>query len=361
MAQRDLYEVLGVDRSANEDDLKKAYRRLAKKLHPDQNRGDAQAAERFKEINAAYDILKDGQKRAAYDRFGHAAFNGSASGRAGPFAGPDIGDAFADMFGDIFGEFMGGRAGAQRGAAGRGGDEGFEIAVDLADAFEGKKVKMRVPTLVACNACGATGSASRSAPSACRTCGGRGRVRTQQGFMMMERTCPTCRGQGESIRDPCRACGGSGRRDGSHEVEVRIPPGIEDGNRLRLTGKGEAGMRGGASGDLYLTVRVRKDDEYDRNGADLRSHLSVPFTTAALGGAVRARTIDGRGAEVRIPAGTETGEWVKLRGRGMPALNGSGRGDHYVSVHVATPKDLTRKQKRLLEEFAAEEERRARR
>lgn len=352
MATPDLYELLGVQRNASPEDLKQAYRQLARELHPDRHPNDSKAADRFKEINAAYDILKDPQKRAIYDRFGPEGLNGAAAQGGNPFGNADISDAFANMFGEIFGDFMGGGTQHTRTLRRQGRDVGFDLKIDLEAAFRGKQVELRVPCLVSCTACAATGSASRSDPQSCSSCGGSGRFRTSQGFMTFEQTCPTCRGQGQAIRDPCQACGGSGRRRGEHDIKVSVPAGISDGSKLKVAGRGEAGILGGPAGDLYLVVSVREHPEFDRVGDDLRASLDISMTLAALGGEVETPTIDGGMARVSVPAGTQSGGRIRLRGKGMPSLQRGGRGDLYLDVLVRTPTRLNRQQRKILEEFA---------
>lgn len=357
MAERDLYEVLGVEREADDGAIKKAYRRLAMELHPDRNPDDESAAERFKEVNAAYDILKDPQKRAAYDRFGSAAFGGGGrGGPGGPHAGADFGAAFTDMFEELFGGAMGGRRGAR--GSNRGSDIRYEIAIDLEEAYAGKKVRVRVPSLVACDACKQTGSSSGKEPAACRHCNGTGVLRTQQSIMTFERTCPHCRGVGKMISDPCRHCRGAGRMESKRDVDVTIPPGMDDGHQLKVRGEGEAGIRGGPPGDLFIVVRVRRHRKFERSRADLRTSLQVPFTTAVLGGEMRAPTLDGGWTQVTVPEGTQPGQQLRLRGKGMPRVNTSGHGDLYLTVHLQTPTRLTRRQRKLMEEFAEEERKR---
>ncbi len=353
MADRDLYRLLGVERSVSPEDLKQAYRRLAKELHPDRNPDDAHAAERFKEINAAYDVLKDPQKRAVYDRYGHEGLNGSGGPAGNPFGGADIGDAFANMFGEIFGDIMGGGGQRTRSARQHGRDVRYDLEIDLAAAYHGREVELRVPCPVACTACNATGSASRAAPQSCPHCGGSGRLRSSQGFMTFEQPCGACQGQGQAIRDPCQACGGSGRRRGEHDIKVRVPAGIAHGGKLKVANRGEAGVRGGPAGDLYLVVSIREHPQFERIGDQLRTNVDVPMTTAALGGEVETETIDGGTARVSVPAGTQSGSRLRLRGKGMPRLGRSGYGDLHLDVLVRTPTRLNRRQRKLLEEFAA--------
>ena len=352
MARPDLYELLGVSRDVSPEDLKRAYRRLVKELHPDRHPGDTRAVDRFKEINAAYDILKDPKKRSVYDRFGAEGLNGR--GQAGnPYGQADIGDAFASMFGEIFGDFVGGGGGQRTQRVQRQGrDVRYDIDIDLEAAFHGREVNLRVACAVACSACASTGSASRSAPQHCGTCNGAGRVRSSQGFMTFEQTCPACRGQGQRIHDPCRACGGTGRRRGEHEVKVRIPAGIRDGATLRVAGRGEAGIQGGPAGDLLLVVSMRPHRRFKRDGDHLLTGIDIPMTVAALGGEVEAPTLDGEVTTVTVPAGTQSGSRLRARGEGMPNLQSGRRGDLHLDVLVRTPTRLNRRQRKLLEQFA---------
>ena len=344
MAKQDYYEALKVSRDASLDDLKKSYRKLAMKFHPDQNQGDKEAEQRFKEINEAYDVLKDDEKRAAYDQFGHAAFEDGMGGHRGA-AG------FADVFDDLFGEFMGSGGGRRRTAQARGGDLRYNLEVSLNDAFSGKKVQVKVPTSVACDSCSGTGSAAGAQPSACPGCGGRGKVRAQQGFFTIERTCSTCGGMGHVISDPCRACSGSGRVHRERTLAVNIPKGVEDGTRIRLSGEGEAGMLGGPSGDLYIFVSVAPHKLFQREGANIFCRVPISMTTAALGGNIEVPTVDSGRAKVTIPSGCQAGRQFRLRGKGMPVLRGQGRGDMYIQTTVETPVNLTKRQRELLEEF----------
>lgn len=346
MAKEDYYVVLGVVREANKDDLKKAYRKLAMQYHPDRNPGDHEAERRFKEINEAYEVLRDDQKRAAYDRFGHAAFEqGGMGGDAG------FGSGFADIFEEMFGEFMGGgRRGGGR-ASTRGADLRYNLEITLEDAFSGSKTSIRVPTAAVCESCNGSGAAAGSRAEGCTTCRGAGRVRSQSGFFTVERTCPTCGGTGQVVRNPCRSCSGAGRVQREKTLQVAIPSGVEDGTRIRLSGEGEAGVRGGPAGDLYIFVTVAPHALFKRDGADLHCRVPVPMTTAALGGTVDVPTISNERARVGVPAGTQSGETFRLRSKGMTVLRSTARGDMYVEVVVETPVKLTDKQKKLLQEF----------
>jgi len=355
MAKKDLYEVLGVSKTATADELKKAYRKLAMEHHPDRNLGDDGAEQRFKEISEAYDILKDDQRRTAYDRMGHAAFEQGMGtrpgGGAGGFQGGFQGN-FSDIFEEMFGEFMNSNGGGRGGSAGqRGADISYEVTATLEEAFEGVEMPIRVPTWQGCTTCGGSGAQKGSKPVVCDTCNGIGRLRAQQGFFTMERTCHDCRGAGQKIKDPCGDCGGQGRIRKEKTLEINIPAGIEDGTRMRLTGEGEAGVRGGPPGDLYVFVSVRPHDFFQRDGANLYARVPASFTTLALGGKIEVPTIEGKRAEVTIPAGTQTGQQFRLKGKGMPVLRSPVRGDLYVEVMAETPVHLSKKQKELMEEF----------
>ncbi len=349
MAKRDYYEVLGLSRSACDHDIKSAFRKLAKEYHPDCNPGNADAEKRFKEVNEAYEALKDSRKRAAYDRFGHAAFEGNGS--AGPHGfGADFSASMSEIFDDLFGEFMGGR---RRGRSGRerGADLSYNMEITLADAYMGKVAQISVPTSVTCDACSGSGAEAGSSPVACPTCGGFGKVRASQGFFTIERTCPNCQGRGEIIQNPCRTCSGMGRVTRERTLSVNIPAGVEDGTRIRLAGEGEAGVRSGPPGDLYIFLSVAPDEIFQRDGADLFCKVPITISTAALGGQVEVPTIDGGRARVKIPDGTETGKQFRLKSKGMPVLRSTLTGDLYVQVEIETPQNLTRRQKELLKEF----------
>ncbi|MFO1153212.1 MAG: molecular chaperone DnaJ [Rhodospirillales bacterium] len=347
MAKEDYYKILGVARDADKDELKKAYRKQAMQYHPDRNPGDREAERHFKEVNEAYEVLRDDQKRAAYDRFGHAAFeHGGGDG-----FGQGFGTGFADIFEEMFGEFMGG--GRRGGRANtRGADLRYNLEISLEHAFTGHKPTIRVPAAASCDVCKGSGSASGSGAETCSTCRGAGRVRAQSGFFTVERTCPSCGGSGQMIRNPCRACSGSGRVQRERDLQLTVPPGIEDGTRIRLAGEGEAGLRGAPPGDLYVFVTVAPHPLFKRDGADLHCRVPVPMTTAALGGTIEVPTIVGERARVGVPAGTQSGETFRLRGKGMSILRSASKGDMYVEVVVETPVHLTDKQRRLLEEFA---------
>ncbi|QPC43402.1 molecular chaperone DnaJ [Kaustia mangrovi] len=364
MSKRDYYDILGVSRGADDKEIKSAYRKFAKKYHPDANPGDTEAEQKFKELSEAYEVLKDPQKRAAYDQFGHAAFEGGMGAGAGgpgfgrgggPGFGPDFTSSMSDIFEDLFGEFMGGaRRRPQGGGTSRGADLRYNMEIDLADAFTGKTAQIRVPTSVACEACSGSGAKPGTAPKMCPTCGGAGRVRATQGFFTVERTCPVCHGAGETNTDPCESCGGSGRVTRERTLSVNIPAGVEDGTRIRLAGEGEAGLRGGPSGDLYIFLSIRPHEFFQRDGADLFCSVPVSFTTAALGGEIEVPTLDGKRARVKVPEGTQSGKQFRLRGKGMPVLRSNHRGDLYIQVMAETPVHLSRRQKELLREFEQE-------
>ncbi|MSO64357.1 MAG: molecular chaperone DnaJ [Alphaproteobacteria bacterium] len=344
---KDFYELLGVDRGASDADIKKAYRKLAMQHHPDRNPGDKAAEEKFKELSEAYDILRDGEKRAAYDRFGHAAFASGGVGR-GAHSASDFASSFSDVFDDLFGEFMGG--GRQRSST-RGTDLRYNLEITLEDAYRGKKTTIRVPASVACETCHGSGTASDAAPVPCRTCQGRGKVRMQQGFFTIERTCPSCHGAGQVIENPCRTCGGSGRTRRERTLSVNIPPGVEEGTRIRLAGEGEAGLRSGPPGDLYIFLAIAQHRLFQQAGLDVLCRVPIPMTTAALGGDIEVPSLDGSRAKVTIPAGIQTGKQFRLKGKGMPQLRGHGHGDMYVEFTVETPVNLTKRQRELLDEF----------
>lgn len=359
MAKRDYYDVLGVARGASSDELKKAYRKKAKELHPDRNTDNPDAETQFKEVNEAYDILKDAEKKAAYDRFGHAAFEGgtgaSAGGPGGGFGGGGDFSSFSDVFEDLFGDFMGGQRGGQRGQrAARGSDLRYNLRVTLEEAFTASQKTISVPGSVECGTCNGTGAEGGAEPVQCPTCSGMGKVRAQQGFFTVERTCPTCGGMGQIIKNPCKACGGAGRVEKTRALNVNIPAGVETGTRIRLSGEGEAGRRGGPAGDLYIFINVDDHPIFEREGENLFCRVPVSMGTAALGGEIEVPTIDGGRARVKIPAGSQTGKQMRLRAKGMPQLRGSGRGDMYIELAVETPVNLTARQKELLAEFERE-------
>ena len=345
----DFYETLGIGRTADEKELKSAFRKLAMQFHPDRNPGDSACEQKFKEINEAYETLKDPQKRAAYDRFGHAAFEGGMGGGNG-FAGGGGFGGFSDMFEDIFGEMMGGR---RRGAGGRerGADLRYNMEISLEEAFTGKTAQIRVPSSATCTECSGSGAKPGTQPTSCALCSGSGRVRASQGFFSFERTCPQCHGRGSIIKDPCVKCSGQGRVVEERSLSVNIPSGIEDGTRIRLANEGEAGARGGGPGDLYIFLSVKPHEFFQRDGADLYCKVPISMTTAALGGSFEVATLDGTQTRVKVAEGTQNGRQYRLKGKGMPVLRQPTVGDLYIQTVVETPQNLTRRQRELLEEF----------
>jgi molecular chaperone DnaJ len=357
--KRDYYDVLGVGKRASADELKKAYRKKARELHPDSNKDNEKAEEQFKEVNEAYDCLKDDQKRAAYDQFGHSAVDGSmgGGGAGGARGGAEFGSAFSDVFEDLFGDFMGGGGGGRgrQQRARRGADLRYNLAVSLEDAFNGKQATIQVPGSVDCEKCNGTGAEGGAQPQNCPTCQGHGKVRAQQGFFTIERTCPTCKGQGQIIKDPCRSCAGAGQVRKERALNVQVPPGVETGTRIRLAGEGEGGPRGGSSGDLYIFIDVEPHMLFERDGPNLFCRIPVPMTTATLGGEIEAPTLDGGRSRVKVPAGVQSGKQLRLRGKGMPALQRSGQqGDLYIEMAIETPVNLSKRQEELLREFESE-------
>ncbi|WP_438994135.1 molecular chaperone DnaJ [Pseudemcibacter sp.] len=353
MSKEDYYDTLGVDRSADAAGLKSAYRKLAMKYHPDRNPGDAAAEAKFKEVSEAYDILKDDQKRAAYDQYGHSAFeNGGMGGGGGGFHGFESA-GFSDIFEDLFG--MGGGRRRDPNASSRGADLRYNLTITLEDAFAGKAEKIAIPTTVSCDTCDGSGAADGTKPSACTTCNGIGKVRSQQGFFMVERTCPKCQGNGLVIEDPCGTCHGSGKKKKNKTLDVKIPAGVEEGTRIRLSGEGKAGERGGPSGDLYIFIDIEYHPIFQRDGSTVFCEMPIPMTTATLGGEIEVPTIGGKKAKVKITKGTQTGKRFKIHGKGMPILNsGGGVGDMVIQANVETPVNLSKKQKELLRAFAEE-------
>jgi len=349
---QDYYELLGVSRTASPDDIKKAFRKIAMQHHPDRNPGNKEAEKKFKDANHAYDILKDPEKRAAYDRYGPAAFEGGA-GPGGPGGFHAQGFDFGSVFGDIFDEMFGGAGARGRGgrADTRGQDLRFNLEITLEQAFAGTEATVRVPSSVACEACRGSGAEPGSKPHQCPTCHGRGRLRAQQGFFTVERTCPACHGGGQVIDKPCRTCMGQGRVRREKTLKVNIPPGVEDGTRIRLSGEGEAGARGGPAGDLYVFLSVRRHQLFEREGADIHCRVPISMVQATLGGGIEVPTLDGKMARVNIPSGTQAGHQFRLRGKGMPVVRSSLHGDMYIEIAVETPVNLTAKQKELLREF----------
>ena len=359
MAKRDYYEILGLARGASELDTKNAFRKLAKLHHPDRNQGDKDAERKFKELNEAYQCLSDPQKRAAYDQFGHAAFEAGGMG-GGPGAQGFSGDfsaSMADIFDSMFGDMAGGgrrssATGRARGGRERGDDLRYNMEVALGDAFHGKTAEIRVPTSITCDTCSGTGARAGTKPSVCKTCAGAGKVRSSHGgFFTIERTCPTCQGRGEVIDQPCQVCNGAGRVTKERKLSVNIPAGVEDGTRIRLAGEGEAGVRGGPAGDLYIFLSVKPHEFFQRDGADIFCRVPISMVAAALGGSVEVPTLDGGRTRVKIPEGSESGKQFRLKGKGMPVLRTKTTGDMYIQVEVETPKNLNRRQKELLAEF----------
>ncbi|MCY3878882.1 MAG: molecular chaperone DnaJ [Rhodobacteraceae bacterium] len=351
MAGADYYSVLGVARDASADELKKAYRRKARELHPDQNKDNPNAEAEFKVVNEAYDVLKDPQKKAAYDRFGHEAFTSAGAGSQGP---GNFSSAFSDVFEDLFGDIMGG--GGRRGAHSqpRGSDLRYDLELDLEQAFSGvNKHRITVPNLVSCDSCNGSGSEGGAMPMTCPTCSGAGSVRAQRGFFAVEQTCPACRGLGKVITNPCGRCGGEGRVKRQQTIDIDIPPGVDSGSRIRLSGRGEAGQRGGQSGDLYVFIGVREHSFFERDGTDLFCAVPVSMTKAALGGEVNIPVIGGGRTKIRIPPGSQSGKRMRLSGKGMPSLRGGSRGtgDLFVELSVETPVNLTEEQIQLLRQF----------
>lgn len=358
MAKEDYYKLLGIEKNATSEDIKKAYRKLAMQYHPDRNPGDKSAEKKFKEISEAYEVLKDDDKRAAYDRMGHAAFDGTGGfGRGGGFEGFQTEANFADIFGDLFGDFVGGgaRRTSTRSAKIRGADLRYNLEVTLEEAFEGKKQKIQFTTAVECEICHGSGSKNNAPPTTCNICGGSGRIRSQQGFFTLEKTCTACHGMGKVIKDPCNSCGGEGRVRKQKTLSASIPPGVEEGTRIRLAGEGEMGLRGGEPGDLYIFITIRPHEFFKREGNDIHCRVPIPMTTAALGGSIEVPVIDGTRAKVTIPDGTQTADKFRLKGKGMAVMRGGGkRGDMYIHVQVETPVHLTKKQKDLLKDFEGE-------
>ena len=346
----DYYELLGVQRGADDKTIKAAYRKLAMDCHPDRHGGCTDKEAHFKALNEAYDVLKDPQKRAAYDRFGHAAFQNGANGQ-GPFGGAGGGgfEGFSDIFSSIFGEFMDPRA--QRASAARGSDLRYDLELSLEEAYSGVEKTIAVQALAACEACNASGSRGQAAAQGCQTCGGAGKVRAQQGFFVVERTCPGCMGSGQTIADPCQACEGEGRALKTRKLNVNIPAGVDEGTRIRVAAEGEAGMRGAPPGDLYLFVHMNRHSLFGRDGTTLVAEAPITFTTAALGGCITIPGIDGERIELKIPAGIQSGETIRQRGAGMSVLNGRGRGDLMARILVETPTKLSKEQRAILEQF----------
>lgn len=347
---KDFYATLGVDKTASDDDLKKAYRKLAMQYHPDRNKDDPKAEAKFKEISEAYDTLKDPQKRAAYDRYGTAGnpFGGGGMGGGAGFGGGSFSDIFDEMFGDIMSG--GGRRGGSNGPM-RGSDVQFSLDITLEEAYKGKEAKIKIPTVDPCDSCNGSGAEDGAKPETCSTCNGSGRVRATQGFFTIERTCPTCGGNGSTISHPCKKCGGAGRMRGEKTQTISIPSGIDSDRRIRMAGEGEAGVRGGQRGDLYILINVKPHPLFKRDGANLHCRVPIPMTTAALGGSIEIPTIDGSKNTVKIPAGTQTGNQLRVKGKGMSVLRSDARGDLYIELFVETPVNLDKKQVDIMKQL----------
>ncbi|PZU53304.1 MAG: molecular chaperone DnaJ [Thauera sp.] len=350
MAKKDFYDILGVNRDASDDEIKKAYRKLAMKYHPDRNPDSKEAEDKFKEAKEAYEILSDGQKRAAYDQYGHAGVDPNMGGGAGGGQGfGGFGDAFGDIFGEIFGNQGGGRGGGRSGVY-RGADLRYNLEVSLEEAARGTDTRIRIPTMDDCGTCGGTGAKAGTKPVTCTTCNGVGQVRMQQGFFSIQQTCPKCHGTGKMVKDPCNDCHGAGRVKGSKTLQVKIPAGIDEGDRIRLAGEGERGQGGGPAGDLYVQIHIKPHAVFQREGDDLHCEMPIGFATAALGGEIEIPTLDGA-AKIKIPAETQSGKVFRLRGKGIKGVRSSYPGDLMCHVVVETPVNLTARQRELLKEF----------
>ena len=347
MAKRDYYDVLGVTKSASKDDIKKAYRKLALKYHPDKNKGDKSSEEKFKEASEAYHILSDEKRKANYDQFGHAAFEGGGGNNQG-FGGFDA-SSFSDIFEDFFGDFGGG--GSSRRTSNRGNDLRYDVSISLEEAYRGLEKNIKYSTYKKCSSCSGSGAAKGSKPIKCNYCSGRGKVRTNQGFFTIQQTCPQCSGYGETIGDPCKNCNGNGKTQSNENVTVKIPKGVDDGTRIRLSGKGEAGLKGGSSGDLYLFISIDNHNIFKRSEENLYYELPISFSDAALGTTVEVPSIDGGKSKIKIPSGTQHGKQFRLRGKGMPVLRRSVFGDLYIRVVTQIPASLSKRQREILEEF----------
>ena len=348
MADKDFYEILGVQKNASDDDIKKSYRKLAMKYHPDRNKDDKESERKFKEVSAAYEILKDSEKRSAYDQYGHDAFRQGGGGQG--FG--DFGGGFSDIFEEFFGGGFGGQS-RQRGPQ-RGNDLRYNMSISLQEAYTGKKSQIRIPSYEGCDLCSATGSADKTGPSTCSTCGGQGKVRSTQGFFSIERPCPTCGGEGSSIKNPCLKCSGTGQVKKQKTISVTIPAGVDTGTRIRISGEGEPGQRGAGNGDLYIFVEVQKDKLFEREEENIFCQIPISITTAILGGDVEVPTIEGKKARLNIPSGTQSETQFRLKGKGMSILRQTRRGDMYVEANVEIPVNLNSKQKAILQEFEKE-------
>ena len=350
MAKRDYYDVLGVSKSSTPDQIKSAYRKLAVKYHPDKNKGDKAAEEKFKEASEAYHVLSNAERKQNYDNFGHAAFENSGGGRGG-FGNFDFSSHFSDIFEDFFGEGFGGSGRRSRRSNSRGSDLRYDLSITLEEAYNGKKQDIKFSTSEKCDTCKGSGSKPGHDVGSCSMCGGHGQVRSSQGFFTVQQTCPQCSGSGEEITNPCSSCGGQGKKQTSKRLSVTIPKGVDDGTRIRLTGKGEAGSRGAGNGDLYLFINVYSHDLFKRSEENLFFECPISIADAALGTAIEIPTIDGGKAKIKIPSGTQTGKQFRLKGKGMPYMRGSGNGDLYVQVNTEVPVNLNKEQKELLEKF----------
>ena len=349
MAKRDYYDVLGVNKSADKEEIKKAYRKLALKHHPDKNKGDKSSEEKFKEASEAYHVLSDEKRKANYDQFGHAAFQGA--GGQGGFSNFDFSSSFSDIFEDVFGDFGFGRQSRGGRSRNRGNDLRYDISINLNDAFIGTEKKVNYTTYKKCKTCSGSGAKPGSKPSACSYCGGQGRVRSSQGFFTIQQTCPECGGEGQKITNPCGNCNGMGKQQSNENVAVKIPQGVDDGTRIRLAGKGEAGNKGGSNGDLYLFISVEPHNIFKRSEENLYYELPISFTDAALGSTVEVPSIDGKKTKIKIPSGTQSGKQLRLKGKGMPVLKRNIYGDLYIRIITEVPTSLTKRQKELLIEF----------
>ena len=350
MAKRDYYEVLGVNKNASADQIKSAYRKQAIKYHPDKNKGDKASEEKFKEASEAYHVLSNTERKQNYDNFGHAAFENGGGGRGG-FGNFDFSDSFSDIFEDFFGQGFGGRSRRQNKSNYRGSDLRYDLSISLEEAFNGKKQDIKFSTSEKCDVCNGTGSKPGQNPSSCSMCGGHGQVRSSQGFFTVQQTCPQCSGSGEEITDPCVSCAGQGKKHASKRLSVTIPKGVDDGTRIRLAGKGEAGSKGAGNGDLYLFINVNSHELFKRSDEHLFFECPISFADAALGSSLEIPTIDGGKAKIKIPAGTQSGKQFRLKGKGMPYMRGSGSGDLYVQVNTEVPINLNKEQRELLEKF----------
>ena len=350
MAKKDYYEVLGVDKNSSADQIKSAYRKLAVKYHPDKNKGDKSSEDKFKEASEAYHVLSNSERKQNYDNFGHAAFENGAGGRGG-FGNFDFSESFSDIFEDFFGEGFGGRSRSNRRSNYRGSDLRYDLSINLDEAYNGKKQDIKFSTSEKCETCSGSGSKPGQSSSSCRMCGGHGQVRSSQGFFTVQQTCPQCSGSGEEITNPCSSCGGQGKKQASKRLSVTIPKGVDDGTRIRLAGKGEAGSRGAGNGDLYLFINVNTNELFKRQDEHLFFECPISIADAAVGSSIEIPTIDGGKAKIKIPPGTQSGKQFRLRGKGMPYMRGSGIGDLYVQVNTEVPVSLNKEQKDLLEKF----------